>query len=221
MVFYQQGKWTPERAKDLDAYLARGGGLVYIHYAVDGGQDAPGFAQRIGLAWKGGASKFRHGELELGFDPAQDHPIARNFETLELHDESYWQLLGDPDRIDLLATGKEEGKDQPLFWTLQPSKGRVFVSIPGHFSWTFDDPLFRILLPLSATTVTSAICLPARSITVNSSPLSMCRSSCRGGNQVSVGAKKPPAPSYQVLNSRNPRLTNPTRGAGAFMGRLW
>ena len=25
-------------------------------------------------------------------------------------------------------------------------KGRVFVSIPGHFSWSFDDPLFRILL---------------------------------------------------------------------------
>jgi hypothetical protein len=22
----------------------------------------------------------------------------------------------------------------------------VFVSIPGHFSWTFDDPLFRVLL---------------------------------------------------------------------------
>jgi type 1 glutamine amidotransferase len=22
----------------------------------------------------------------------------------------------------------------------------VFVSIPGHYSWTFDDPLFRLLL---------------------------------------------------------------------------
>jgi type 1 glutamine amidotransferase len=33
-----------------------------------------------------------------------------------------------------------------LFWTLEPHGGRVFVSIPGHFSWTFDDPLFRILM---------------------------------------------------------------------------
>ncbi|PYJ04253.1 MAG: hypothetical protein DME25_10255 [Verrucomicrobia bacterium] len=24
--------------------------------------------------------------------------------------------------------------------------GRVFVSIPGHYTWTFDDPLFRLLL---------------------------------------------------------------------------
>ena len=26
------------------------------------------------------------------------------------------------------------------------AKGRVFVSIPGHYTWTFDDPLFRVLL---------------------------------------------------------------------------
>jgi type 1 glutamine amidotransferase len=33
-----------------------------------------------------------------------------------------------------------------LFWTREQGDGRIFVSIPGHYSWTFDDPLFRILL---------------------------------------------------------------------------
>jgi putative heme-binding domain-containing protein len=146
MIFYQQGKWTPERARDIDAFLARGGGLVYIHFAVAGGADSPGFAQRIGLAWRDGKSKFRHGPLELGFETGKKHPIARNFDKVHFEDESYWQLTGDLKRVTLLATGKEDGKDQPLFWTLEPSKGRVFVSIPGHFAWTFDDPLFRILL---------------------------------------------------------------------------
>jgi putative heme-binding domain-containing protein len=146
LVFYQQGKWTADRARDMDAFLGRGGGAVYIHYAVDGGTDAPGFAQRIGLAWQGGRSKFRHGPLDLGFDPAKDHPIARNFTKLHLHDESYWQLVGDPKKITLLATGPEDNAEQPLFWTMQPGKARVFVSIPGHFSWSFDDPLFRVLL---------------------------------------------------------------------------
>jgi putative heme-binding domain-containing protein len=146
LVFYQQGKWTPERAKDLDAFLARCGGAVYVHYAVDGGMDAPGFAQRIGLAWQGGRSKFRHGPLDLGFETGSKHPVGRNFDKLHLHDESYWQLVGDPKRVTLLAGGKEDGAEQPLFWTLEPAKGRVFVSIPGHFSWTFDDPLFRLLL---------------------------------------------------------------------------
>jgi putative heme-binding domain-containing protein len=146
LVFYQQGKWTPERARDIDAFLARGGGLVYIHYAVDGGKDAPGFAQRIGLAWQGGQSRFRHGPLDLGFQAGNNHPIARNFTKVHFHDESYWALFGDVHKVNLLATGIEEGKEQPLFWTLEPCGGRVFVSIPGHFAWTFDDPLFRILL---------------------------------------------------------------------------
>jgi Trehalose utilisation len=146
LVFYQHGKWTPDRARDMDAFLGRGGGAVYIHYAVDGSQDAPGFAQRIGLVWKDGRSKYRHGALELGFETGGKHPIARNFDKMPFYDESYWQLFGDPKKVTVLASGKEDDKDQPLFWTLEPAKGRVFVSIPGHFAWSFDDPLFRILL---------------------------------------------------------------------------
>ncbi len=145
MVFFQHGTWTAERARDIDAFLAKGGGLVYIHWAVDGGKEGPAFAQRIGLA-AGGPIKFRHGPLDLGFTSGTKHPIARNFGKVHFHDESYWKLTGDLKRIDLLATSVEDGQPQPQFWTLEPSKGRVFVSIPGHYSWTFDDPLFRVLL---------------------------------------------------------------------------
>ena len=146
LVFYQQGAWTPERARDLDRFLRRGGGAVYIHYAVDGGTDPAGFAERIGLAWQGGRSKFRHGPLDVEFTADAAHPIARNFDRVHFHDESYWNLVGNPRDVKLLASGVEEDQPQPLFWTLEPHGGRVFVSIPGHFSWTFDDPLFRILL---------------------------------------------------------------------------
>jgi putative heme-binding domain-containing protein len=146
LVFYQKGEWTPERARDLDGFLQRGGGASYIHYAVDGGNDAAGFARRIGLAWEGGRSKFRHGPLDLDFAAGRDHPIARNFAKVHFYDESYWQPVGDPKRISLLATGVEDGQPQPLFWTLEHERGRVFVSIPGHYMWTFDDPLFRTLV---------------------------------------------------------------------------
>src|SRR5262249_47085145 len=44
IVFYQHGDWTPQRAADVDAFLDRGGGLTYVHWAVDGREDAPGFA---------------------------------------------------------------------------------------------------------------------------------------------------------------------------------
>jgi hypothetical protein len=146
IVFYQRGSWTPQRARDVDAYLARGGGLAYIHWAVDGSPDAPGFAQRIGLAAPGSQTRYRHGPLDLGFATGRQHPIGRNFTKVHFHDESYWRLVGDPKRIQLLATSVEDGQPQPQFWTLEPSKGRVFVSVLGHYSWTFDDPLFRILI---------------------------------------------------------------------------
>lgn len=144
LVFYQKGDWTPKRAAALDAFLARGGGVSYIHYAVDGGRDAEGFARRIGLAWQGGFSKFRHGPLDLIFTPG--HPIARNLDRLSLEDESYWNLRGDRSKSTLLAEGREEGTLQPLIWCREHGGGRIFVSIPGHYSWSFDDPLFRIVL---------------------------------------------------------------------------
>ena len=31
-------------------------------------------------------------------------------------------------------------------WTFQKGKGRVFASILGHYTWTLDDPLFRLLV---------------------------------------------------------------------------
>src|SRR4051794_20895366 len=65
---------------------------------------------------------------------------------LKLVDESYWELTGELPAERVLATQEEAGAARPLFWTTQSAKGRVFVSIPGHCSWTFDDPLFRVVL---------------------------------------------------------------------------
>jgi len=144
MIFFQRGDWNAARAADIDAFLERGGGLVYLHWAVDGQKDSPGFAKRIGLTWGAGA-KFRHGPVELDFKNAK-HPIARNFDKLKLVDESYWQLTGELPKERVLGWANEDARPQPLFWSLEQGKGRVFVSIPGHYSWTFDDPLFRVLL---------------------------------------------------------------------------
>jgi len=48
--------------------------------------------------------------------------------------------------------GKNPGDDRvetiPVLWAYESpdTKGRVFVSIFGHFMWTFDDPYFRLML---------------------------------------------------------------------------
>jgi putative heme-binding domain-containing protein len=145
LLFFQKGSFAEPRRAKLDAFLARGGGAVYIHWAVNGDDDVQEFAKRIGYASWGGRIGFRHGPLTLDIHNT-DHPIVRNFEQIQLYDESYWKLTGNPGDVTLLATSVEEGMATPQMWTHEVGKGRVFVSIPGHYSWTFDDPLFRILL---------------------------------------------------------------------------
>jgi type 1 glutamine amidotransferase len=146
LVFYQRGRWDDDRAAAIDPFLARGGGLVYIHWAVDGRGQQAEMAQRIGLSALGGGIKYRHGELKMDFSPGADHPITRNLGDIRWMDESYWKLTGDPKQINVLGTAVEDDEPQPLFWTVERGRGRVFVSIPGHYMWTFDDPAFRTVL---------------------------------------------------------------------------
>jgi putative heme-binding domain-containing protein len=143
-VFYSRNVgWDANAAPLLDEYQRRGGGLVYIHFAIEGGKHALPLAERIGLAFS--FSKFRHGQMDLTF-PDPKHPITRGFEQVQFIDETYWSLRGDPKRVAVLANSIEENAPQPQLWTLERMQGRVFGCIPGHYSWTFDDPLFRVLI---------------------------------------------------------------------------
>ena len=145
LLFFQKGSFEPDRPAKMDAFFARGGGAVYIHWAVNGNDQVQEFSKRIGYASWGGRIAFRHGPLTLDIHNS-DHPIVRNFEQLQLYDESYWKLTGQPQDVTLLAASTEDGMPTPQMWTTEKGHGRVFVSIPGHYSWTFDDPLFRTLL---------------------------------------------------------------------------
>ena len=134
--------WNAEHAKQYDAFLARGGGVAYFHWAVDGHNDGELLAERIGLAVRSSQTKFRHGPLDLALAA---HPLAAGLPPLHFVDETYWGLIGDEARIQLLGSAIEEGAARPQMWTREHGGGRVFVSIPGHYNWTFDDPFFRVL----------------------------------------------------------------------------
>ena len=143
-VFYSRNSgWNTNTAMLLDEYQQRGGGLVYLHWAMEGRKEAPALAERIGLAT--GSSKFRHGDMELNFSHLA-HPIIQGFTHLKLTDETYWAFHGDEKRINVLANSIEEGQARTQLWAYEHSQGRVFGCIPGHYTWTFDDPLYRVLV---------------------------------------------------------------------------
>jgi len=149
IVMFCAPRWNPESLKDLETFLARGGGFVVVHMAI--WQVSTELADLIGMA-KGPNTRFRHGPVDLKIT-APDHPICRGLpENVSFVDETYYYFQGDPSKITTLATcdeiieGQNDARPEPMFWTCEQGKGRVFVCILGHFMWTFDDPYFRALL---------------------------------------------------------------------------
>ncbi len=149
--------WSDERLEQLEHYTARGGGLVVIHSATYTDRrfsDEPyeRVARVTGLVYDR-AIRYRHGPVELNVT-ARDHPICLGLPPrIAFIDEPYWPPHGDLKKVRVLATSDEADpanqnttSPQPLFWTYEPGRGRVFGCVMGHYNGTFDDAYFRIFL---------------------------------------------------------------------------
>jgi hypothetical protein len=144
IVFYHDNPaWDADKAADLDRLLARGGGLVFLHWSVNAHRDFEPLAARLGRAWGEGAT-YRQGPLELEY---AEHPITRGFTSVNTFlDEPYGNLPGPASGLEVLALSNEPDGPQPQVWLRSAQGGRVFVCLPGHFTWTLDDPIYRILV---------------------------------------------------------------------------
>jgi type 1 glutamine amidotransferase len=152
LVLFKHFAWPRELNEQIDAFLARGGGIVLLHFAVDAGDNAESVGKNLGLYWGAGA-KYRHGALDLQFADEPNVPFLHGLAGKKIHffDETYWRLTGDASKLKVLASATEDDGDGktvqiPLIWNNHRGKGRVHVNILGHFNWTFNDPLFRILV---------------------------------------------------------------------------
>jgi type 1 glutamine amidotransferase len=119
---------------------------VLLHAAVIADKEPEALAERIGLAAQPVRTNYRHGPLDLTITAPADHPLTRGLKQVHFLDETYWPPVGDAGKVKVLATAVEEGKAWPMLWTYERDKGRVFGSILGHYAWTFDDALFRVLI---------------------------------------------------------------------------
>lgn len=156
-VFYLKTRWDKRQLADIQRHQVRGGGVVTLHWAIGCDQGWEDHARHFGLSYK--MASFRHGPTDLRLR-RPEHPVLLGLpRSMHFVDEPYWPFIGDPSQVNVLATSDEKinpgdnpGDDTvetvPVFWTYQPADtdARVFVSIFGHYSWTFDDPYFRLML---------------------------------------------------------------------------
>ncbi len=89
----------------------------------------------------------------------QEHPILKGLPTVWEHfkDEIYARLRGPGKNMEILATTYEDaggnlgGRHEPMLWTVQYGKGRVFVTLLGHAG---NDPELRYSMECTGFQVT-------------------------------------------------------------------
>jgi uncharacterized protein len=162
----------PDR-RNLNEYLARGGGLVVIH-AGTVSRDPDWFRTIVGGSWRNGTTRWLEGPMHLYFTD-RENPITRGASNWEMDDEIYYDMDILPEaRIlaaaytpkaagarnagfqrraeELTARGKRVSiyDIQPQMWTYEKTAGsvpyRAFVSIPGHLYENFNRANYRTIL---------------------------------------------------------------------------
>jgi putative membrane-bound dehydrogenase-like protein len=164
----------PDR-KNLQEFLARGGGLVVIHAGMVS-RDPDWFRGVVGGSWRNGTTRWLEGPMHLYFTD-RESPITRGASNWEMDDEIYYDMDVLPDvRVlasaytpksagarnanfqrranELTGGGKKVGiyDIQPQMWTYERTVegGRVpyraFVAIPGHLYENFNRSNFRTIL---------------------------------------------------------------------------
>ncbi|MBK8181256.1 MAG: ThuA domain-containing protein [Planctomycetes bacterium] len=146
LVLYaaEAGSIHGEERAVLEAYLARGGGLVAIHDAVCG-DDPHWFKTVVGGAWEHGHAKWATGTTDL-YVRDFDHPITRGVANWRFEDELYTELHLEPDAHVLMAGFQDVFTISPQMWTYEKANYRAFVAIQGHFKKSFEHDAWRTLL---------------------------------------------------------------------------
>ena len=154
---------TDEQLTMYQTFIDRGGRVVSLHEScimrpVD---QAEKLAGCIGCSWNGNQQshwgKFDRTEpLFL----KTEHPAFSGLpDSVQLNDESYWNLLT-RDNVEVIGaivphSEKKRSFQEVLqhpevrsqaFWTYTSGKGKVFGTTTGHYTYTFHDPVYRLIL---------------------------------------------------------------------------
>ena len=162
--FLHQPPITDKQFASYQKFVNDGGRVVSIHESciIRPIDRAHKLAGCIGCSWKGNKdsrwSKFSRNEpLFLN----TKHPVFAGLpKSIRFNDESYWDMI-QRDTVEVVgAVGTSantaaqsfaevlsgKGARGQAFWTYTSGKGRVFGTTTGHFTYTYHDPMYRLLL---------------------------------------------------------------------------
>ena len=154
---------TEKQFATYQNFVDRGGRVVSIHESciIRPVARAEKLAGIIGGSWKGNQtsrwSKFGH---DTPLFLKTDHPAFAGLpKSVQLNDESYWNLLGREEIEVIGAIAPKAQGNSPFekllkskdvrpdaFWTYASGKGKVFGTTTGHYTYTYHDPIYRLLL---------------------------------------------------------------------------
>ncbi|MBM4015623.1 MAG: hypothetical protein FJ293_11755, partial [Planctomycetes bacterium] len=143
LVMYaaEGGSIHGEERTALEAFLARGGGVVALHDSVCG-DDPHWWKTVIGGAWEHGHAKWHTDTIDLYYTD-RAHPISDGCGNFRFKDEIYHQLHF-VDGVKVLASSFHTVFDiAPQAWSFEGKAHRAFVSLQGHFHDSFSHPAWR------------------------------------------------------------------------------
>jgi N-acyl-D-glutamate deacylase len=142
---------SDDAKKAFVGFLKDGGGLVLVHFANGAfhfslpkaqAADWPEYRRIVRRVWdhKGGSGHDAFGRFTVNIAPAK-HPITAGLEDFEVSDELYFNQAGAEPIVPLLtARSKVTRRDEPLAWTYEYGKARVFQTLLGHSEKTYESP---------------------------------------------------------------------------------
>lgn len=173
--FHEARRWGEAAERNFVEAVEGGVGVVAIHSANNAFKGWTEYERMLGLMWREGTG---HGEFHR-FDVEivdKDHPITRGMAGMKDHPDELYHRLANPQgarpRMLMRAMSAEKGGSgqvEPMAFTLEYGKGRVFATPLGHV-WANQastkasvlDPQFRALVARGAEwAATGEVTLPA------------------------------------------------------------
>ena len=158
VIDYGGVEWAEPVKKAFEQYVGEGGGVVFLHSSVIPMENWGEYNKMTALgAWNGRDEKWgpyvyiKDGKTVYDYSPgwaghhglqhkavidniATEHPIMKGLPESWLHfkDEIYTKMRGPAQNMEILATTFDDGRGEPMMWTVRYGGGRVFVDLLGH-----------------------------------------------------------------------------------------